>query len=287
MEMLLAREDLWYVVEAELPDEENRTEQWKKDDRKAKATIVLLLENSQLSLVKNCVFAQDTYRALKNYHQKQSRSVRVSLLKKLCASNITENGDVEHHLRDFDDLFDRLDAAGNTLDKDTKICTLLRSLSPSYDGLVTALDSRSDDDISSDVVESKLVNEYNRQLERRGSGSIKIKKAMRSVEDKPDGDTLICHYCKNAGHIKRICRKFLATLKREEDHSSASGSAYDRAKAAHDDTRSVAFTAGEDKFGCWVIDNGASAHMSSDRSFFMSLKEFAGGYILLANGKKT
>lgn len=123
MEMLLAREDLWYVVEAELPDEENRTEQWKKDERKAKAMIVLLLENSQLSLVKNCVFAQDTYRALKNYHQKQSRSVRVSLLEKLCASNITENGDVEHHLRDFDDLFDRLDAAGTTLDKDTKICT--------------------------------------------------------------------------------------------------------------------------------------------------------------------
>lgn len=125
--MRLAREDLWYVVEAELPDEENHTEQWKKDDRKAKATIVLLLENSQLSLVKNCVFAQDTYRALKNYHQKQSRSVRVSLLKKLCASNITENGDVEHHLHDFDDLFDRLDAGGTTLDKDTKICTLLQN----------------------------------------------------------------------------------------------------------------------------------------------------------------
>lgn len=152
--MLLVREDLWYVVEAELPDEENRTEQWKKDDRKAKATIVLLLENSQLSLVKNCVFAQDTYRALKNYHQKQSRSVRVSLLKKLCASNITENGDVEHHLHDFDDLFDRLDAGGTTLDKDTKICTLLRSLPPSYDGLVTALDSRSDDDISLDTIQS-------------------------------------------------------------------------------------------------------------------------------------
>lgn len=30
-----------------------------------------------------------------------------------------------------------------------------------------------------------------------------------------------------------------------------------------------------------------SAHMSSDRSFFMSLEEFAGGYIILANGKKT
>lgn len=158
VEMLLSRDDLWNIVENALPEEANRTEEWKKNDRKAKATIILLLEDSQLSLVENCVFARDTFNALKSYHQKTTRSVRVSLLKKLCASNLVENGNIENHLREFDDLFDRLDAAGTTLDKDTKICMLLRSLPASYAGLVTALDSRSDDDISLDAVKSKLVD---------------------------------------------------------------------------------------------------------------------------------
>lgn len=287
VEMLLARDDLWGIVEDALPDEAGRTEEWKKNDRKAKATIILLLEDSQLSLVKNCVFARDTFNALKSYHQKTTRSVRVSLLKKLCASNLAENGNIENHLREFDDLFDRLDAAGTTLDKDTKICMLLRSLPVSYDGLVTALDSRSDDDISLDVVKSKLVDEYNRQLERKGSGSVKIEKAMRSAEGKSTGDFRTCHFCKKAGHIKRNCRKFLATQKKEGDSSSASGSGSGKAKAAQSESRGVAFVVGDGKSCSWVIDSGASAHMTNDRSFFDSLEEFSGGFITMADGKKT
>lgn len=87
--------------------------------------------------------------ALQSYHQKSTRSVRVSLLKKLCASNLSERGNLEEHLRELDELFDRLDAAGTELDKDTKICMILRSLPPSLDVIVTALDNRADDDISS------------------------------------------------------------------------------------------------------------------------------------------
>ncbi|KXJ81929.1 hypothetical protein RP20_CCG016837 [Aedes albopictus] len=286
VEMLLARDDLWYVIEEPVFAEEDRTEQWKKDDRKAKATIILLLEDSQFSLVKNCVLARDTYEALKRYHQKTTRSVRVSLLKKLCAVNLAENSDVEEHLREFDDLFDRLDAAGTTLDKDTKICMLLRSLPPSFDGLVTALDSRADDDISLDVVKSKLVDEYNRQLERRG-GSVGSERAMRSTEGKSGGDPRICHFCKNVGHIKRNCCKFLATLKEEADTPCTSCGECGKAKTAQNDTRSVAFTVGEENFKRWVIDSGASSHMCSDRSCFESLREFSGGNIILADGKTS
>uniref|UniRef100_A0A182PX86 DUF4219 domain-containing protein n=1 Tax=Anopheles epiroticus TaxID=199890 RepID=A0A182PX86_9DIPT len=110
IEMLLTRDDLWEVVEQDVPDEAARTAAWKAKDRKAKATIILLIEDSQLPLVKNAVCAHDVYSALKQYHQKTTRSVRVSLLKKLCATNLAENGNLEDHLRIFDDLFDRLEA---------------------------------------------------------------------------------------------------------------------------------------------------------------------------------
>lgn len=42
--MLLSRDDLWSVVEEPIP--RVKTNDWKRDDRKAKATLVLLLEDS-------------------------------------------------------------------------------------------------------------------------------------------------------------------------------------------------------------------------------------------------
>lgn len=287
MEMLLARDDLWDVVKNEIPVEKDRTTAWKTSDRKAKATIILLLEDSQLPLVRNLVFAHEVYLALKNFHQKTTRSIRVSLLKKLCAMNLTVNGNIEDHIRDFDDLFDRLDTAGTTLDKDTKICMLLRSLPASYDGLVTALDICSDDDISLEVVKAKLIDDYNRQQERKGSGHVKVEKAMRSAESKPDhhttGGLRTCHYCKKPGHYKQNCRKFLANKKKEE---SSSGSI--KAKAARSDSQDVAFTVMQkEKTSSWLIDSGASAHMTNDQSFLESLEKFDSGFITMADGKKT
>lgn len=114
VESCLCREDLWEVVVNNPPEECDRTAKWKLSDRKAKATLVLLLEDSQLPLVKNCALAYDLFAALKAHHQKVTRSVRVSLLKKLCATNLSERGDVEKHLFEIDELFDRLDAAGNS-----------------------------------------------------------------------------------------------------------------------------------------------------------------------------
>ncbi|XP_052895574.1 uncharacterized protein LOC128302755 [Anopheles moucheti] len=220
-------------------------------------------------------------------NNKTTRSVRVSLLKKLCAMNLTVSGNIEDHIRSFDDLFDRLDAAGTKLDKDTKICMVLRSLPASYDGLVTALDVCSDVDISLEVVESKLIDEYNRQQERKGNGHVKVEKAMRSAEGKPDhgttGGLRICHYCKKPGHYKQNCRKFLANKKKEESSSNSV-----KAKAAQSDSQSVAFTVmKKEKSRSWVIDSGASAHMTNDQSFFESLEKFDSGFITMADGKKT
>lgn len=68
MEMLLRREERWYVVESAKP--EPVTDPWKKDDSKCHAIIVLYVEDSQLNLVKDCKSAKEVWDCLKQYHEK-------------------------------------------------------------------------------------------------------------------------------------------------------------------------------------------------------------------------
>uniref|UniRef100_A0A8D8CHD2 (northern house mosquito) hypothetical protein n=1 Tax=Culex pipiens TaxID=7175 RepID=A0A8D8CHD2_CULPI len=103
----------------------------------------------------------------------------------MCALILPDGGDLVAHMREFEVLFDRLEAAETSLDSDTLICMLLRSLPSSYDGVVTALDCLADDDISLEIVKAKLEDEYSRQQERKG-GSRQVWAAWTCKRELPE-----------------------------------------------------------------------------------------------------
>ena len=138
MEMLMIREELWYVIDE--PKVEPVTPQWIKDDKRARATIGLCVEENQFSTVKKADSAKEFWEKLREYHEKTTVTSRVSLLKKLCNLNLGENGDMDRHLMQVDELT----IAGQAMEESLKIAMILRSLPESYGGLVTALESRPD-----------------------------------------------------------------------------------------------------------------------------------------------
>lgn len=277
IENLLQREDLWDVVENSSKPKETSDDDWKTNNRHAKANIILAIEDNQLPLVKNQETAHDVFNALKKYHEKNTRSVKVSLLKKLCALNLDEHGDTEQHLFKIDELFDRLSAAGLSLDEDTKICMIFRSLPTSYETLVTALDCLSDDDISVELVRSKIVDESQRRIERDSSSTTqRNEKAHVSAENNRQRTPRLCHFCKKPGHLVANCKK-----KQKENKYNGN------AKTVLSTVLGTAFVVNGGSSNAWIIDSGASAHMCHDKAIFTELKEFAGGFITLANGEKT
>ncbi len=60
---MLIKEDLWNVVEDDLPESE--TDAWKKKNGKALASIILSIDNSQIALVKKCKKTKDAWDLLK------------------------------------------------------------------------------------------------------------------------------------------------------------------------------------------------------------------------------
>lgn len=218
--MLLIRDDYWFAVEETEP--EPTTAAWKKANQKALATIVLFLEDSQMHLVKGATTAQDAWTKLKAYHEKATMTSRVSLLKRICNLNLVEGNaegpDMERHLFELDELFDRLQCAGQELESSLKIAMVLRSLPDSFDILVTALESRKEEDLTMEIVKQKLLDEWQRRTERTVSASSNFDdRALRSVAKRHEEK--VCFYCRKPGHFRRNCRLFLKKQRGDDDDS--------------------------------------------------------------------
>ena len=169
MEMLLKREELWFVIGEARPATVDSA--WTKADEKCLATVVLYIEDSQLNLVKDSVSAKEVWDKLKDYHQKATMTSRVSLLKKICSHNMAEGGDMEAHLLELEELFDRLACAGQAMENSLKIAMIHRSLPDSYGNLVTALESRPEADLTIDFVKRRILDGHQRRVEQGGESS--------------------------------------------------------------------------------------------------------------------
>lgn len=278
MEMLLKREDLWSVVSE--PKPEPATDGWLKRDQKALATIVLYVEDSQLNLVRDAVTAAEVWKVLQDFHEKVTMTSRVALLRRICSLNMAEGGDIEKHLYDLEELFDRLATAGQALETPLKIAMIYRSLPESYGGLITALESRPDADQTLQLVKQKLLDEHQRRVERSGDVSEKAMKTRSKDKEK------ICYHCRKPGHFRRDCRLLKSQQKSDAEHKvKPSGN---KAKKAVEKDVPICFAAGGSRRkGCWYVDSGCSSHMTSDKDFFDKLDESVKIKVILADGSVT
>lgn len=295
VEMLLVRENLWKFVSTAAP--EPLTETWKEGDAKARATIALLVDDCQHPLIRDCKTAKGTWDALQKHHQKTTMSTKVSLLKKLCKAEYDESGDMEAHLFRMDELFSSLMNAGQELDSSLKVAMVLKSMPESYDHLTTTLETRSDDDLTMELVKSKLLDEAQKRMEK----SHQSESILRVGPEKK----ITCHRCRKPGHMKRDCpmesnntptSTTMRDYSRKNENCSSSGgqreSLKPKPKGKVAKSSEFSFTVGvvskkREQPKSWIIDSGATSHMCCDRAFFDELKQSTGVSITLADGNET
>lgn len=67
-----------------------------------------MVEKNQLSLIRSKLTTKQTWNSLKEYHEKSTLENKVMLMRRICNTPLTENGDMESHLNEFSDLFQKL-----------------------------------------------------------------------------------------------------------------------------------------------------------------------------------
>lgn len=267
MELLLIKEDLWSVVEQEKPDSPGTA--WLKKDQEARIIIGLSVEDPQLCLIRKSKSAKESWDAIKEHYMKDTLSNQVRLIRRICSTKLEEGGNMDKHIKKMNEYFQQLQAMGEeTLTEKWSVAFLLSSLPESYDSIVTALESRPQKELTLNLVEAKLLDDYARREQRAPSNE---ESALKVVMQKPQART--CYFCKEVGHIRRHCEKYKDWLKQKNNN---------KANIVQDEE--YLFSFGDLKDG-WTIDSGASVHISNKKKEFCELDETFHEKLKLANGK--
>ena len=295
IELLLTKEDLWDTISEDSPNPTNTA--WQLKDRKARATIGLLVEDNQLNLIRKLTTAKETWDALKKYHEKSTLSNKVNLLKKLCGLKLTETGNMEQHLAKMEDLIDQLSSLGESFAEHLTVAIFLSSLPDSYGTLITALETRPEEDLTQELVKNKLLEEYKRRTEMTTSVTEHQEQQAMNVhatrENQPNvstrRSTLTCFFCKKPNHIKKDCRKYIEWKKKHPEHKVKAVKHFTQVNDKRNfqqgyDVCSIARTA--NIINSWYIDSGATSHMCGDRNFFAALDKRLKVEVVQADGGK-
>lgn len=213
MELLLIKEDLWTVITSERDTSTRRAEaNWDLRDNKARALIGLSIENNQLVHIRNKNSALEVWNSLREAHSKDTLTNRVSLYKQIALLKMKNGDKIEQHIDLMTELFQRLEDLGEEASEMWKIGMLFASLPKSYATLVTALEARNESDLTWSLVQTKLYDEYQRQVE---DTEFNIDDQVLSISTKK-----FCRYCKRHSHQIQDCHTLKAKKERDARNSS-------------------------------------------------------------------
>ena len=167
-----------------------------------------------------------------------------------------ETASAEAHLREMKELTDKLAAVGAPITEEDQVVTLLGSLPKKYSTLATALEARAGDNLSLSYVHQALIHEE----QKIGGSSCPTDGQQLQVDQKAlagwQPRQVRCYGCGEVGHIHRFCPH-----KKTTQNASP-------AKEKEGDERVGAFAASVKLPGGtrWLVDSGASSHMTQERN---------------------
>lgn len=159
MESFLKEQDLWDVITDENPQ---KNEQWHQKDNKARAFIVIAIDDNQIKYVYETKTAAEMWQALKNVHDKDTLLTRVQLIKEISGLKMKSNQSMEEHVDKLSSLFQKLHDLGDTqLSEQWKVKLLLSSLPKCYENVVSDFGKKPAEDLTWPIVCERLLYQQN------------------------------------------------------------------------------------------------------------------------------
>lgn len=260
MKAYLQHEDLWDTVE--VPAGEAISQDARKITR-AHSKIILSLDPLNYVHVQDTQTAKDAWDKLNSAFEDSGLTRRVGLLRTLITTQLTNCESVNDYVNTVITTAHKLNGIGFKISDEWIGTLLLAGLPNEYKPMIMGLEN-SGTPITGDAIKTKLLQDVKWEKGSRSPTDDKAfysKSSNRQFRNKQaKGKSLRCFECNKQGHRAADCRQ------RKEKQVNANNCEVSDLRAFVA-LQSGDATSQED----WLIDSGASAHMTKNRHWFKEL----------------
>jgi len=282
-------------------------------DDQAFTIISLNIRDSQIPHIQAATSAKEAWEALAKVHQGIGSNGRMVLMQKLWSLHLKEGQDMSAHVNTFKELSTQvanLSPNGVGIPDSDLVSMLSLSLPESYEPLIMAVQSRADS-ITFDFLTGRLLQEATRRQAARSTttqhtgeplSAFTAGSSSRPSGDRGRGNTRCgnrgfgrgirggpsgggtrrgalgqgvlsgrCHYCNKEGHWKNECYKRKGDLQKSSREGHLAFMGYTKPEIGKAD---------------WIIDSGASRHLTARRELLEDYISIIPTSITIGNGNE-
>ena len=251
-------------------------------DKKALAQIILHVKDHHLPTLVGCATSKIAWETLKKIFQATTNARKLLLRRELTQLKMSATEALSIYAARAKDLQTQLRSAGDEVRDQEVALQFLAGLPPAY-GMISTVLTAGDQELKIDDMLPKLlqVEQLAQPAERpseaalfakpgngfgraRGTG----KGSCGNSNNSKHGTDRTCFYCGKKGHFKRDC------LKKKRDDSSRGGNSSQQQPGQYSAialmANMAAAPASDEKPTRWVLDSGASRHITGDQSILLN-----------------
>lgn len=281
-------------------------DKWDDKDMDARSELLISMEPSIVSLVKNHKSSKEIWDFLESSYDRKSVRQKAEEFRKLVNIRMSSIQTMDEYLRSFNAIVNRLIELDAKLDDDLLVVLLLDSLDENFKDVQAAFDAQKDfpslqtvrvrlmevgdkkreSPVNNDALK---VNHYSSHLNYYDSRNRKTKQTNQSSSSY---DNKYCNYncrrCGLRGHKAKNCQGYREKAK-QVDELGSSEHGFIIEEYLHYSPRAFEATADykqSTKYH-WCLDSGATSHMCNNERAFAELSKGCLGYVKLANNEKV
>ncbi len=201
--MMLSKHGHWKFVDgsATLPSEKLARADYNEKEMKAFALLCEHFMDAQLAHIQYCANVRSAWEAIYGVHEVKIIGNKLFFQRRFFTIKMQEGNDMFVHINTVKALADQLRSIKVNIAYEDVYMVLLMSLPPSFDNLVTSLESMSTKDVDLQFIVARLLHKVSKRKECESSKTTELVNKTHKLNEK------LCFYCKKLGHFVRNCLK--------------------------------------------------------------------------------